>query len=118
MKFTITALLGLSALVATAAPVDEQIKRFPIRRQAASTGLSSGYAAPTGTAYGTAYSTGALYPTGTAAPYPISTGTSCSPNGAVVCNGPSQFGLCNFGKVTFGPVAAGTKCVDGEIVLA
>ena len=114
MKFTITALLGLSALLATAAPVDEQIKRLPIKRQAASTGLSSGYAAPTGTAY----STGALYPTGTAAPYPLSTGTSCSPNGAVVCSGPSQFGICNWGKVTFGPVAAGTKCVGGEIVMA
>ena len=114
MKFTLTAVLGLTALLATAAPVDEQIKRLPIKRQAASTGLSSGYAAPTGTAY----STGAFYPTGTAAPYPLSTGTSCSPNGGVVCSGPSQFGICNWGKVTFGPVAAGTKCVGGEIVMA
>lgn len=120
MKFSLAAIIGLSALLATAAPVDEQIKRAPIRRQAYSTGISSsapyatGYAASTG-----AYSTGALYPTGTAAPYPLSTGTSCSTNGAVVCKGESMFGICNWGKVqTFQPVAAGTKCVNGEIVSA
>ncbi|KAH7385751.1 hypothetical protein BKA66DRAFT_583454 [Pyrenochaeta sp. MPI-SDFR-AT-0127] len=42
-------------------------------------------------------------------------GQSCSPDGAVICNGDFEFGLCNFGSVVFGPVAAGTKCRDGVI---
>jgi hypothetical protein len=42
-------------------------------------------------------------------------GTSCSPNGALVCNGETQFGLCNWGAVVWQPVAAGTKCRDGKI---
>lgn len=41
---------------------------------------------------------------------------SCSPNGAVICNGPTQFGLCNFGKVIFQNVALGTNCIGGKIV--
>lgn len=43
-----------------------------------------------------------------------SSGT-CSTNGAVVCNGPTQFGLCDNGKVVFMPVAAGTTCSNGTI---
>lgn len=42
-------------------------------------------------------------------------GTICTPNGAVVCNGSSQFGLCNNGKVVFQAVAAGTTCSNGQI---
>ena len=42
-------------------------------------------------------------------------GTSCSQNGAVVCNGEKQFGLCNNGKVVWQDVAAGTACVNGVI---
>ncbi|KAK4502545.1 hypothetical protein PRZ48_005970 [Zasmidium cellare] len=47
--------------------------------------------------------------------------STCSTNGAVVCQGQSKFGLCNFGKVSFQSVAAGTKCVGenpGRIVAA
>lgn len=44
-----------------------------------------------------------------------SNGSSCSPDGAVVCNGPSQFAICNFGKAVFQPVAAGTTCEGGKI---
>lgn len=41
---------------------------------------------------------------------------TCSTNGAIVCNGESQFGLCNWGEVVWQHVAAGTACRDGEIV--
>ncbi|KAH0261128.1 hypothetical protein KCU91_g14209, partial [Aureobasidium melanogenum] len=50
------------------------------------------------------------------APAPYSNSTSCSTNGALVCNGPTQFGLCNFGQVVWQPVAPGTACEDGQIV--
>jgi hypothetical protein len=54
------------------------------------------------------------------APVPVpgtgtTNGTACSPDGALVCNGETQFGLCNWGKVIWQPVAAGTKCQDGKI---
>jgi hypothetical protein len=42
------------------------------------------------------------------------TGT-CSSNGAVVCNGEKQFGLCNNGQVVWQDVASGTACVNGVI---
>ncbi|KAF2131562.1 lytic polysaccharide monooxygenase [Dothidotthia symphoricarpi CBS 119687] len=41
--------------------------------------------------------------------------SSCSPDGALVCNGEAQFGLCNWGKVIWQDVAAGTKCQNGKI---
>ena len=41
--------------------------------------------------------------------------TTCSTNGAVVCNGEKQFGLCNNGNVVWQDVAAGTACVNGVI---
>ncbi|KAF1981229.1 lytic polysaccharide monooxygenase [Aulographum hederae CBS 113979] len=41
--------------------------------------------------------------------------TSCTTEGAVVCNGSDQWGLCDHGKVVFQPVAAGTACHDGKI---
>ncbi|KAH0094024.1 hypothetical protein KCU96_g6384, partial [Aureobasidium melanogenum] len=50
------------------------------------------------------------------APAPYSNSTSCSTNGALICNGPTQFGLCNFGQVVWQPVAPGTACEDGQIV--
>lgn len=46
---------------------------------------------------------------------PINTRTSCSA-GEIVCNGPTQFGLCNPPQaVMFQAVAAGTICEDGQI---
>lgn len=54
-----------------------------------------------------------------AAPSSPSTGggsnTTCSSNGAIVCNGEKQFGLCNNGKVVWQDVAAGTSCANGVI---
>ena len=55
--------------------------------------------------------------TGTAAP-PAGTdvGTPCSNNGGLVCSDDgTMFGLCNWGRVVFRPVADGTKCEDGKI---
>ncbi|KAJ9630568.1 hypothetical protein H2203_001091 [Taxawa tesnikishii (nom. ined.)] len=42
--------------------------------------------------------------------------SSCSTDGAVVCSSDgTQWGLCNFGKVSFQPVAAGTTCSNGVV---
>jgi hypothetical protein len=43
------------------------------------------------------------------------TSGQCSTDGAVVCNGPTQFGLCNDGSVVWQAVAAGTTCFNGSI---
>ncbi|KAF2120873.1 hypothetical protein BDV96DRAFT_641524 [Lophiotrema nucula] len=43
-------------------------------------------------------------------------GTACPSDGAIVCNGEDQFALCDHGKATFMPVAAGTKCSGGAII--
>ncbi|EKG19378.1 hypothetical protein MPH_03241 [Macrophomina phaseolina MS6] len=40
---------------------------------------------------------------------------TCSEDGELVCNGPSQFGICNFGKIVWQDIAAGTQCRDGQI---
>ena len=65
--------------------------------------------------------TGVPGPTGTgspAPPAPSSDGDSsgtCTTDGAVVCKGSTQFGLCNKGKVVWQAVAAGTTCSNGAI---
>lgn len=41
---------------------------------------------------------------------------SCETNGALVCNGASQWGLCNWGTVVWQPVAPGTGCSSGKLV--
>jgi hypothetical protein len=43
------------------------------------------------------------------------TSGQCTTDGAVVCNGPTQFGLCNGGSVVWQAVAAGTTCSNGSI---
>ena len=45
-----------------------------------------------------------------------SSGGACTGNGAMLCNGPSQFGLCNNGKVDWQAVAPGTSCQNGAIL--
>ena len=61
---------------------------------------------------------GVPYPTAVPVPRPGGDKSDCPIDGQLVCNGPSQWGLCNWGKVQFQPVAAGTQCLDGEIVFA
>jgi hypothetical protein len=44
-------------------------------------------------------------------------GATCSTDGAVVCNPDgTKFGLCDWGRVRFMAVAAGTQCKNGAIV--
>lgn len=51
----------------------------------------------------------------TAAGYPLQARQSCSVDGALVCNGSSQFALCNAGTVVWQAVSDGTACVcDGD----
>ncbi|KAK8250490.1 hypothetical protein HDK77DRAFT_425327 [Phyllosticta capitalensis] len=51
-----------------------------------------------------------------AASTPLSSGSSsCSSNGAIVCNGTDKFGICNNGQVAWQSVAPGTKCSNGSI---
>lgn len=40
---------------------------------------------------------------------------TCSQNGAIVCNGSTQFGICNNGNVVWQAVASGTTCSNGSI---
>ncbi|KAF2632537.1 lytic polysaccharide monooxygenase, partial [Macroventuria anomochaeta] len=58
--------------------------------------------------------TGASGATPTTAPAAGGDGT-CTTDGAIVCNGTTQFGLCNQGKVVWQAVAAGTTCSNGTI---
>jgi hypothetical protein len=44
-----------------------------------------------------------------------SAGGSCSEDGAIVCSGEDMFGICSGGSAVFQPVAAGTKCSNGQI---
>lgn len=113
-------LVGLTAL-ASAAPADN------IRR---ANDLGHEVKAPLDARQ--AYGTGLPYPTGTGVPFrpipyptgapsypavPVPTGSSsCPVDGAVVCNGPNLFGLCNFGHVVWQQVALGTACEGGKIV--
>ena len=44
---------------------------------------------------------------------------ACAKDGMLVCGGsPALWGLCDHGKAVLRPVAAGTQCVNNEIVLA
>jgi hypothetical protein len=56
-------------------------------------------------------STGTTSPSGS----PSSGSSQCTTEGAVVCNGPTQWGLCDHSSVVWQAVAAGTMCSDGVI---
>jgi hypothetical protein len=85
----------------------------PVETPTATVPAESGFPTPSGTPSGTPIGSGSpSLPTGGA---PSNGGQACSENGAIVCNGPTQFGLCNNGAVVFQDVAAGTTCVDGKI---
>ncbi|KAF2168851.1 hypothetical protein M409DRAFT_52852 [Zasmidium cellare ATCC 36951] len=138
MKSSIFAgLIGLTIL-ASAAPADNIRRANDIGHEAKAPldARQVGYPYPTGTGlytfrpipYPTGYSSSLSvsslppipYPTGVAPSYPpvpVATGSStCPVDGAVVCNGPNLFGLCNFGHVVWQSVALGTACEDGKIV--
>ena len=46
---------------------------------------------------------------------PAAGGNTCTSDGAIICNGEEQFGICNQGNVVWQAVAAGTKCSGGQI---
>ncbi|KAK4547382.1 hypothetical protein LTR36_001038 [Oleoguttula mirabilis] len=66
-------------------------------------------------AAGVAAPSGYAAASGTGSSSSGSSGTTCSDDGALVCNGSSQFGLCNHGSVVWQAVAAGTTCSNGAI---
>jgi hypothetical protein len=41
--------------------------------------------------------------------------TTCNTEGAIVCNGSDQFGLCDHGNVVWQKVSSGTTCSNGSI---
>ncbi|KAJ4357337.1 uncharacterized protein N0V89_001912 [Didymosphaeria variabile] len=96
------------ATIATSAPVaSAPIASAPV---GTAPGMSSGYAMPTsapvspGSGSETGGSTGGS-----------TSGSSCSGTG-IVCNGSTQFGLCDGGKVAvWQAVAPGTTCSNGNI---
>ena len=49
-------------------------------------------------------------------PPPYTNSTTCPQNGALLCNGPTLYGLCNFGSIIWQPVAPGTSCINSQIV--
>jgi hypothetical protein len=61
---------------------------------------------------------GAPRPTSVPVPRPVGDKSDCPIDGQLVCHGPKQWGLCSWGKVQFQPVAAGTQCLNGDIVFA
>jgi len=85
-----------------------------------STGSAASSTFPTlnpSSAAGVAQSTGTAAASGTTGASGSSSGTCSSANdGAIMCNGPTQFGLCNNGNVVWQQVAPGTTCSNGNIM--
>jgi hypothetical protein len=91
---------------------------------AASTGGSSSPPPPAAASADTPKAPAAAAPAAPAAPAAQapkapstggSAGGSCSEEGAIVCSGEDMFGICSGGSAVFQPVAAGTKCSNGQI---
>ena len=109
--YTKTLLLAAIAALAAASPIDVA-RPHP-------TGITPPFPIGTGAPpHGHGPPSGVPRPTSVPVPRPVGDKSDCSIDGKLVCNGPSQWGLCNWGKVQFQPVAAGTQCLDGEIVFA
>lgn len=87
-------------------------------------GPSTGTSAPTGSssssgsASSSGQSTGSSAPNGSPSSSSGNTGSSgqCTTDGAIVCNGPTQFGLCDHGSVVWQATSAGTACENGAIL--
>lgn len=105
MHATTILLAGLTAL-ATASPIQSA------KADAVSAPFATGTGSPQG---GSAAPSGVPMPVAVPVPRPVGS-APCPIDGKLVCNGPEQWGLCNWGEVKFQRVAAGTQCLDGEIV--
>ncbi|KAF2132322.1 lytic polysaccharide monooxygenase, partial [Dothidotthia symphoricarpi CBS 119687] len=107
---------------------------FPDPGQVVEKGATNDQEAPTGSCGSSSGTTPAVSPSaaqpvasGTATPAqpttPASSGssssssgsTTCTENGAIMCNGTTQFGLCNNGQIVWQAVAAGTTCSNGVV---
>lgn len=109
--YTKAIIIAAISVLATASPINVS--------RPDSTGVETPFPIGSGTPpKGFTPPSGAPYPTAVPVPRPSGDKSDCPVNGQLVCNGPSQWGLCNWGKVQFQPVAAGTQCLDGEIVFA
>lgn len=91
---TVTASLSDPAMATSAPAASEPAASEPAASEPAASASAPAAAAPTSSSGGN---------------------TGCTTNGAVLCNGPTQFGLCDDGKVVWQPVAAGTTCSNGQI---
>ena len=91
---TVTASLSDPAMTTSAPAASEPAASEPAASEPAASASAPAAAAPTSSGGGN---------------------TGCTTNGAVLCNGPTQFGLCDDGKVVWQPVAAGTTCSNGQI---
>ncbi|KAL5403301.1 hypothetical protein PMIN03_009976 [Paraphaeosphaeria minitans] len=100
------ATIATSAPAASAPVASAPIASVPVASSPVSATIPSGTApANSGSGSETGGSTGG------------STGSpgSCSSDGAIVCNGADQFGICNGGSVVWQAVAHGTTCSNGNI---
>lgn len=75
-------------------------------------GPSTGSSAPTGSPSSSSGSTSS----GSTSSGSVSSAGQCTTEGAIVCNGSSQFGLCDHGSVVWQAVAVGTTCSNGAIL--
>jgi hypothetical protein len=72
-------------------------------------GPSTGAAAPSGSSSSSSGSSSSSSSSTAGSP------GQCTTDGAVICNGPTQFGLCNGGSVVWQATAAGTQCSNGVV---
>lgn len=75
-------------------------------------GPSTGTAPPTGSPSSSSGSSSS----GSSSSGSVGSSGQCSTEGAIVCNGPNQFGLCDHGSVVWQSTAAGTQCSEGAIL--
>lgn len=107
-----------TTLMATASPTVEAPKAITaISAASPAPNSANGTSGPSSGFIGKTPLPPAAAPSG-GSPIPApATGNACSTDGAIVCSPDgTQFGLCNFGKVQFAAVSAGTRCVDGKVV--
>jgi len=106
--------------------LEGQNVNFPNPGAATSSNGPAGSPGFTGSCGGGAPSGGAPVPAPAPAPAPVPApapapapapgGGACGADGSLVCFGPTQFGICNFGSAIAQPVAQGTTCSNGAIV--
>lgn len=108
---TISTVTPASSSVAVTSGANDTPTSYPTLTASSGAGIY-GPGTATGIAAGTAASSSVAAPVASGS----ASGSTCSVDGAVVCNGPTQFGLCNHGSVVWQAVADGTSCSNGQIM--